>query len=246
MRIIGVIPARFGSTRFPGKPLVSLKGRPILQWVVELVKASHELDDFYVATDHPEIQNLCEKLGVKYILTSESCQTGTDRICEALNKIPPADVVINIQGDEPLLPTSYIDLLAQEFKINPHLKMATLAHPIELEDLENKNAVKVLINQNQEAIYFSRFPMPFSREAAVTPISKSVQKHIGVYGYNTNFLSEFCKWPVSFLEKHESLEQLRALEKGVQIKVVSVPDSTRGIDTPQDLIFVERLLDEKK
>jgi 3-deoxy-manno-octulosonate cytidylyltransferase (CMP-KDO synthetase) len=246
MKVIGVIPARFDSARLPGKPLQLLLGKPILQWVVELVSKSNALDDFYVATDHEDIRKLCEKLQIKYVMTDSNCATGTDRIYQALSKLPICDAVINIQGDEPLLPTEYIDLLVNEFKKDVNLQMVTLSHPIEIEDFENKNAVKVIVNQQSEAIYFSRFPIPFSREKNITVDNKVVQKHIGVYGYSCEFLKQFCQQPQSFLEKNESLEQLRALEMGVRIRIISVPKATQGIDTIEDLLKVERLLKNEK
>lgn len=248
MKIIGLIPARFASTRFPGKPLETLSGKPLLQWVIELVQKSTVLSDFYVATDHSGIAELCQKLKVKYLMTSSEAATGTDRIFEACQQLKKQgvefDVVINIQGDEPLLPIEYVDQLAQAFIAEPGLKMATLSHPLNQEDIENKNAVKVLVDQNKYAIYFSRFPVPFSREKNTEAViqSSSVQKHIGLYGYSFDLLQKFCQQPQSMLEKSESLEQLRALDMGVKIKVLSVAQPTLGVDTPEDLKKVEKIL----
>ncbi len=247
MRVVGVIPARFASTRFPGKLLKQLVDKPILQWVIELVSKCKSLDDFYVATDHEDIFNLCQILQVKVIMTSVHLTTGTDRIYEALQKIPACDIIVNIQGDEPLLPIEYVDLIVSAMKNNPSVSMATLAHPLSILELENKNSVKVIVNKNNEAIYFSRFPIPFSREVCNEKIVSCVQKHIGLYGYKTAFLKEFCDTPISFLEKNESLEQLRALEMGAKIKVISVDQPTFGIDSEKDLLDLERKLrDEKK
>ncbi len=251
MKIVGIIPARFGSTRFPGKPLQLLQNKPLLQWVVEVVGRSRSIDDFYVATDHEGIADLCKKINVKYIMTSSEAATGTDRIFEACQSLKKSgikfDAVINIQGDEPLLPVEYIDLLAQSFKDNSRLEMATLSHPLEHNDLENKNAVKVLIDENQYAIYFSRFAIPFSRASIVSlENNKSVQKHIGLYGYSFDFLSRFCAHPQTFIEISESLEQLRALDMGAKIKVLSVEKPTYGVDTPEDLVKIEKLLNQKE
>lgn len=240
MKIVGVIPARFASTRFPGKPLKLLAGKPLLQWVVEVVQKSKILSDFYVATDHPGIADLCKKINAKFIMTSPQALTGTDRIYEACQQLKKQshlfDVVINIQGDEPLLPIEYVDQLGQAFIEDPQLQMATLAHPLDPEDLENKNAVKVAVDANQYALRFSRWPFP----------ATLLQKHIGLYGYSIDFLEKFCREPQSSNEKKESLEQLRALDMGTKIKVLSVAQPTYGVDTPEDLKKIEKVLKYEK
>lgn len=249
MKIVGVIPARYGSTRFPGKPLKLLKGKPILEWVIDLTKKSKLLSDVIVATDHQEIFDLGRNLGAKCEMTTQDCATGTDRIFQALQKRSQAgenyDYVINIQGDEPLLPVSYIDQLAQSFLDNSKLDMVTLSHPLDPRDIDNMSAVKVLINQYNEAIYFSRFPIPYSRErlcSALQKLNYPVQKHIGLYGFKSSFLKDFCNFPQAEIEKNESLEQLRALYMGAKIKVISVEQPTYGIDTPEDLERLEHKL----
>lgn len=241
--IIGVIPARYGSTRFPGKPLELLKNKPILQWVVEGARTSQLLDRVYVATDDQRIQKLCEKIQVECLMTRSDCPTGTDRLFEATKNMS-FDVVLNIQGDEPLINRSYIDPLAQVFIDEPNLEMATLAHELPLEDLENKNAVKVILNKKNEGIYFSRFAIPFSRVSASQQMNsmKAVFKHIGLYGYSKKFLREFCSEPQCLIEQSESLEQLRALYLGARIKVIQVEKPTYGVDTPEDLQKLEALL----
>lgn len=239
MKIIAVIPARYGSTRFPGKPLELLKGRPLLQWVIEGAAKSKLIQQVYVATDDERIADLARQLKTDVVMTSPDCATGTDRIFEATRNID-YDVVLNIQGDEPLIDCDYIDPLAQAFLNNPHLDMATLAHPLALEDLANQNAVKVITNTHDEAIYFSRFPIPYSREAAGE--SSVALKHIGLYGYQKSFLQKFCTSPQALIEKHESLEQLRALYLGAKIKVLRVAKPTYGVDTPEDLQKLEALL----
>lgn len=237
-----MIPARYGSTRFPGKPLELLKGKPLLQWVVEGTKTSRLVQEVFVATDDNRIQELCEKIKVPCVLTSESCPTGTDRLFEATKNLK-FDVVLNIQGDEPLINQTYIDPLAQAFMNQPNLEMATLAHPLAVEDLENKNAVKVIINQKNEAIYFSRFPVPYSRQnKKITGQNSAVLKHIGLYGYSAQFLRQFCSTPQCEIEISESLEQLRALHLGAKIKVLEVEKPTYGVDTPEDLQKLEALL----
>ena len=248
MKIVGIIPARFASTRFPGKPLQLLQGKPLIQWVTDVVARCSTLSDFYVATDDQSIADFCQKINIKFLMTSTKAATGTDRVFEACQQLKKSgvrfDAVINIQGDEPLLPVEYIDLLAKSFENESSLQMATLAHPLAEEDLENKNAVKVLIDQNQYAIYFSRFPIPFSKEKYISTLS--VQKHIGLYGFNFNFLERFCREPQSIIETSESLEQLRALDMGIKIKVLSVEKPTFGVDTPEDLEKIEKLLKSGK
>ena len=192
MITIAVIPARYASSRFPGKPLEKLKGKPILQWVVEGARKSKLIDEIYVATDDSRIAKLCEELNVNFVMTSADCATGTDRIFEATKNLK-FDVVLNIQGDEPLIDESYIDPLAQAFRTNSGLDMATLAHPLSESDVENKNAVKVITNIKGEAIYFSRFAIPFSRENfADSGVRGAALKHIGLYGYSRSFLQKFC------------------------------------------------------
>ena len=200
----------------------------------------------FVATDNSEIAKLSEKCGVRAVVTSVHCQTGSDRIFETLNILKNEnkifDVVLNIQGDEPLINHTLIDPLADAFLQNTHLDMATLSHPLSVDDVENKNAVKVLLNKNSEAIYFSRFGIPFSRvKFEKNKYDECVQKHIGLYGFTTAFLKKLCEEPQTAIEKSESLEQLRALHLGAKIKVISVPQAIQGIDTPEDLIQFEKL-----
>jgi 3-deoxy-manno-octulosonate cytidylyltransferase (CMP-KDO synthetase) len=239
-KVAAIIPARFASTRFPGKPLVSLCGKPMIQWVIEGVKTSQYVTDIYIATDHLEIAKVAESCGVRSLMTSPDCQTGSDRVYQAVqilkNENKNYEYVLNVQGDEPLISKNYIDPLAQALLADADLDMATLSHPLSEYEVDNLNAVKVLTNQNSVAIYFSRFAIPFSRERFVQgKFDSCVQKHIGLYGFKTDFLEKFCTTPQSQIEKAESLEQLRALHLGAQIKVISVPEPIQGIDTPEDL-----------
>lgn len=240
MKIIGVIPARYASTRFPGKPLVHLKGKPLLQWVVEGAKRCAILEKVIVATDDDRIEKLCQDIGVDVVRTSPDCATGTDRLFEATQNLD-FDVVLNIQGDEPLIGPESIDPLAKAFLNQNGLDMATLAHPVSESDIQNPNAVKVITNRNSEAIYFSRFPIPYSREA-YTAGSTAALKHIGLYAFTKSFLQTFCSAPQAAIEKAESLEQLRALYLGARIKVIQVDQPTYGVDTPEDLRTLEALL----
>jgi 3-deoxy-manno-octulosonate cytidylyltransferase (CMP-KDO synthetase) len=240
MKIIAVIPARFGSTRFPGKPLEKLKGKAILQWVVEGARKSQLVKQVIVATDDERIRQLCEEIKVDVVMTPSDCPTGTDRIFAATKNLD-FDVVINVQGDEPLIDQTYIDPLAQAFLNDSALDMATLAHPLDASDVENKNAVKVITNAKSEAIYFSRFAIPYSREGFEADATAAL-KHIGLYGYTKSFLQKFCSTKQTSLEKLESLEQLRALYLGAKIKVLQVQKPTYGVDTPEDLRKLEALL----
>lgn len=244
MKIVGVIPARYGSTRFPGKPLVNLKGRPLIQWTIEGAKKSRLLSDLIVATDDERIKAAAEAVGVQVAMTDSDLPTGSDRIHAAIKDLN-CDVVVNIQGDEPLVTGSLIDGLAQVFIDDAGLDMATLAHPITEEELQSVNSVKVVVNQRDEALYFSRYAIPYSRSKAVDlGTYEGCLKHIGMYAYTKNFLKQFCEAPPALIEKAESLEQLRALYLGAKIKVIRVKEASLGVDTPEDLLRLEKLLSQ--
>ncbi|WP_413582455.1 3-deoxy-manno-octulosonate cytidylyltransferase [Bdellovibrio sp. HCB288] len=246
MKIVGVIPARFASTRFPGKPLAMLQGRPMIQWTIEGARKSKLLTDLIVATDDELIKGAAEDVGAKVVMTDSHLPSGSDRIHAAIKGID-CDVVVNIQGDEPLVTGELIDRLAQVFVDEPKMDMATLAHPISEEELQNPNSVKVVMNINDEALYFSRFPMPYSRMKANEMGDYSgCLKHIGMYAYSKEFLKEFCEAPQALIERAESLEQLRALYLGAKIKVVRVKEASIGVDTPEDLEKLEKILSQRK
>lgn len=243
MNFWAVVPARYGSTRFPGKPLVPIAGVPLLQRVIEQIRQVPGLKNILVATDHSDIKNLCEKINVNAVMTDSELASGTDRIYQAVlkskEKIQSEDVVINVQGDEPLIPPKWIERMIFNFKNNPEIEILTLAHPLSVEELENPNSVKVVTNIHNQALYFSRFPIPHSKEKMQQPLS---MKHIGIYGYRWSALEKFCQTPVSELEKAESLEQLRALNLGIPIHVLKVEGSIQGVDVPEDIFKVEKLL----
>lgn len=244
MKIVGVIPARYGSTRFPGKPLVHLQGRPLIQWTIEGAQKATLLNDLIVATDDERIKVAAEAVGVKVVMTASALPTGSDRIHAAVQKMD-CDVVINIQGDEPLVTGTLIDRLAQVFIDDPKMDMATLAHPICEEELQSPNAVKVVMNCKDEALYFSRFPIPYTRtKASEMGTYEGCLKHIGMYAYSKSFLKQFCEAPPALIEKAESLEQLRALYLGAKIKVIRVQEASLGVDTPEDLVRLEKLLSQ--
>lgn len=245
MNFTGIIPARYQSTRFPGKPLELLNEKPIIQWVYE--NASKSLHKVYVATDDERIFKAVEAFGGKAVYTSASHQSGTDRCAEAaaeLSKSFHIDVVVNIQGDEPFIRPEQIEGLKACFD-SPGTEIATLVKPItNAEEIININRPKVVINQRQEAMYFSRSPIPFVRGHAPEEWLglSSFYSHIGMYAYRYDILLELTKLPVGLLEKAESLEQLRWLENGYRIKTARTTYENIGIDTPEDLENAKKFL----
>jgi 3-deoxy-manno-octulosonate cytidylyltransferase (CMP-KDO synthetase) len=244
MNFIGIIPARFQSTRFPGKPLALLGGKPIVQWVFE--NARKALEEVYVATDDERIFQAVEAFGGKAIFTSSDHQSGTDRCAEAaqeLAKKMKVDVVVNIQGDEPFIRPEQIESLKACFN-SPETEIATLIKPISTEaEITNINRPKVVINQQQEAMYFSRSPIPFVRGCPPADwlAQHTFYSHIGMYAYRYDILLQLTKLPVGLLEKAESLEQLRWLENGYRIKTAQTFFENIGIDTPEDLEEAKKL-----
>jgi 3-deoxy-manno-octulosonate cytidylyltransferase (CMP-KDO synthetase) len=245
MNFIGIIPARFQSTRFPGKPLVMLGEKPIIQWVYENAKKA--LDEVFVATDDERIYRAVEAFGGKAVYTSPNHQSGTDRCAEAASKVAEQlkfDVIINIQGDEPFIRPEQIEGLKACFN-SPETEIATLIKPItNAAEITNVNRPKVVINKNQEAMYFSRSSIPFVRDCASEEwINRtSFYSHIGMYAYRFDILLELMKLPIGILEKAESLEQLRWLENGYCIKTAQTLSESIGIDTPEDLENAKKFL----
>ena len=247
--IIGVIPARYGSTRFPGKPLALIRGKPMIQHVYERCQKVRSLDSVLVATDDARIYSCVTGFGGRAVMTSPRHQTGTDRIAEAIRKFKIQNtkfqIIINIQGDEPLISPRAIDLLAATMACDPGLRMATLATPFrDRRELESPDTVKIAVDREGFAMYFSRAVIPFIRDARETDPGLFL-KHIGMYAYRIGFLHRFTAWPAGRLEKMEKLEQLRALERGVRIRVMVTPDHSPGVDTPRDLEQVRALLAKK-
>ena len=240
MKFIGIIPARFASTRFPGKPLVDIAGKPMIQRVYEQVRST--VDELVVATDDVRISDVVQQFGGHVVLTSKEHQSGTDRCYEAFLKIgKDFDVVINIQGDEPFIQPSQIEMLKYCFS-EVDIQIATLVKPIDIDgDFErtlfNPNTPKVVLNNNHEAMYFSRSVIPYIRgyEQAIWLKTHTFYKHIGLYAFRPNILKEITALPQSTLELAESLEQLRWLQNGYKIKVAITNQETIGIDTPEDL-----------
>jgi len=236
MKILGIIPARYASTRFPAKPLTDLGGQSMIKRVYTQAKKSKSLTHVVVATDHAAIANHVSDFGGNVCMTDENHVSGTDRCFEVVTKEKSMfDYVINIQGDEPFIAPEQIDLLASLFDGNTEL--ATLIKKLESqEQLMNPNVVKVVINKKMEAMYFSRSSIPYWRGKEPDWVNQhSYYKHIGLYGYRTDILKEITSLKPSALEKAESLEQLRWLENGYKIKVAETQLETLGIDTPEDL-----------
>ncbi len=238
MKILGIIPARFGSTRFPGKPLVDIDGKTMIQHVFEQAKRCKLLTDVVVATDNEQIFNEVTRFGGKVNMTLSTHQSGTDRCAEVINKLPEQyDVILNIQGDEPFIDPIQITQLCNCF-LDSKTQIATLIKRITThEDLFNENKVKVTFNINDFAIYFSRNPIPFYRGEAPENWLKKHQyfKHIGIYGYQTDVLKKITTLKPSSLELAEGLEQLRWLENGYHIKIAKTELEAISIDTPDDL-----------
>jgi 3-deoxy-manno-octulosonate cytidylyltransferase (CMP-KDO synthetase) len=239
--ILGVLPARWGSTRFPGKPLHPIAGKPLIQHVWERCRQCALLDDLLVATDDVRILEAVSAFGGKAVMTSPDHLTGTDRIAEAIRAVPQATHIVNIQGDEPMIDPALIDELVRVMTADPALDMATAANPLDPADpaVTDPNVVKVVTALDGRALYFSRSPLPFFRN----PVADlPVLRHKGIYAYRRAFLERFVTWPPSPLELAESLEQLRALENGASIKVLPTRDTSPGVDTPEQAAFIEGIL----
>ena len=250
MKFLGIIPARYASTRFPANPLAMLGGKPVIQRVYEQVTSL--MPEAVVATDDDRIFQAVEAFGGKAVMTSTAHRSGTDRCYEALTKTPgDFDVVINIQGDEPFIQPRQLQAVMDCFQ-DPETQIATLVKPFTPEDgleaLENPNSPKVVVNQNMQALYFSRSVIPYLRgkEKSEWLSLHTYYKHIGLYAYRTEVLREITSLPQSSLELAESLEQLRWLENGYRIKVGISQVETIGIDTPQDLEKAEAFLKQQQ
>ena len=246
MKFVGIIPARYASTRFPGKPLADILGKPMIQRVYE--RASQVLDTVVVATDDQRIYDAVVQFGGRVVMTSENHKTGTDRCYEALTKLPETyDVVINIQGDEPFIAIDQIEALKNCF-VSDQIQLATLVKPfdanISIDELENPNTPKVILSQAGEAICFSRSVIPYLRgvEKSQWAAAHTYYKHIGIYAYRTDILAQITKMTQTPIEKAESLEQLRWIENGLHIHVAITHSDNHSIDTPEDLQRVVELM----
>jgi 3-deoxy-manno-octulosonate cytidylyltransferase (CMP-KDO synthetase) len=247
MKIIGVIPARYASSRFPGKPLHLIAGKPLIQWVVERCQRAGSLQKVIVATDDTQIREVAQRF-CEVEMTRTDHPSGTDRIAEVAER-HACDGVVNIQGDEPLIEPTVIDAVAGELR---KARMSTAATGIgNWEEYDNPNVVKVVVNRAGEALYFSRRTIPYVRDAANAPVEEQLAafpflKHLGIYGYQRETLLRLVRFPVSPLENAEKLEQLRALDNGIEISVVKVDYESIGVDVPADVQRVEALLKQQK
>jgi 3-deoxy-manno-octulosonate cytidylyltransferase (CMP-KDO synthetase) len=226
-----------GSTRFPGKPLVDLLGKPMVQWVVERARQADIASTVVVATPDEEIVQTCTRLGIDVLLTSPSHQTGTDRIAEVATKVQ-AEVFVNVQGDEPLVLPDDIRACAAPLLNDDKVQMGSVFAECSDDELANPAVVKVVTDLNGDALYFSRHPIPFDRNGRTEP----VKKHIGLYAYTGKVLQQFATWPQTPLEKAESLEQLRFLENGVKVRMSRGTGSPIAVDTPEQAEAVRAIL----
>lgn len=242
MKIGCVIPARFGSTRLPGKPLADIAGKPMIQRVYERVTNAKKPEVFIVATDDQRVYDAVQSFGGTVIMTDANHPTGTDRLAEVAQQYTDLDVIINVQGDEPMIDANLIDQLAELFESDDALQMATVATPLLEEEYDEPSAVKVILNKRNDAMYFSRSLIPYPRHDFVnTPL-----KHIGIYAYRRQFLLDYAKMEPTAAEKTESLEQLRALENGFAIRVITTYKRFVGVDTPEDLARVNAIFEQEE
>lgn len=237
-----VIPARFASSRLAGKPLLEIHGRAMILRVVDQAKRVEGFDDFCVATDDSRIADLCQNEGVDVVMTSAAHPSGTDRLSEVarIKDWDAQDIVVNVQGDEPLLPAQLIQQVAQLLIKRPNCSMATLCEPIhDLHEFQRDSIVKVVMSNQQEALYFSRASIPYDRDAAqqnVNALHPHAYRHLGLYGYRVQLLQDYVTWTQGTLERLESLEQLRVLENGHRIAIdIAEVNLPPGVDTQQDL-----------
>jgi 3-deoxy-D-manno-octulosonate cytidylyltransferase len=236
MKIVGIVPARYASVRFPGKSLAPLAGKPMLLHVLEAARAARKLSRVAVATDDERIAAAVRGAGGEAILTSPDAASGTDRLAEAARSIP-ADIYVNIQGDEPMMSPENIDRAVEALLDSGKREIATLAIPMPPGEAADPNTVKVAVAKDGRALYFSRAPIPFPRSGA-----PAYRKHLGIYAYRAAVLAALAALPPSPLEKTESLEQLRWLEAGYDIWVAPALSDSIGVDTPEDLARVEALM----
>lgn len=239
MKVLCVIPARYASTRLPGKPLALIAGKPMIQHVYMRACEAQMPNEVIVATDNDLVFEAVENFGGHAIMTSPDHPSGTDRLAEVALKFPDVDVIINVQGDEPMIPAEIIDRLAKAFENEVDLKMATMKVLMKEADYDNPAAVKVVTDTHGYALYFSRSLMPYPRNKTER---YKVFKHVGVYAYSRDFLLQYAALAPTELEETESLEQLRVLENGYKIKVLESDFQGIGVDTPEDLAAVNALL----
>ena len=256
---VAVIPARWASTRLPGKALIEIAGKPMVCWVAERARAAKNVTRVIVATDNPEVFRRVKDYGIEVVMTEASHASGTDRVAEVARNLPDAEVVVNVQGDEPMISPETIERAVDAIFSDPNAGIVTTWEPIEsLDQLLNFDNVKVVVGDDGYALYFSRSPMPFPRDAYLKHGDPNValaeepqlwpnyRKHTGLYVYRRDVLLEFTGWPQTTLERYEGLEQLRALEHGIKIRLIQASGSSIGVDTATDLERVKALVEEGK
>jgi 3-deoxy-manno-octulosonate cytidylyltransferase (CMP-KDO synthetase) len=244
MKTVGIIPARWASTRFPGKPLFPIAGKPLLQHVWERCRSARSLDAVVIATDDMRIATAAFEWGAEIALTARHHQSGTDRIAEVARLDTKVDCVINIQGDEPLIDPRLIDRLVAKLRSDREIGIVTAAHPFaEAADISSPHQVKVVVDLKGRALYFSRAPIPYLR-AHSRPFK--TLRHQGIYGFRRDTLLRFVRWKPSPLERVESLEQLRALENGVTVHVLVTKQGSPGVDTPKEAAALEQKIARAK
>lgn len=237
-KVVGIIPVRWASTRFPGKPLHGIAGKPLIRHVWERCVEAGCFDQIVVATDDMRIAEAVFNFGAEVALTAADHPSGTDRIAEVARKLKKASIILNIQGDEPLLEPGLLEQLARELKDNRDISIVTAATPASVEESQSEHNVKVVIDRHGNALYFSRSCIPFRRGKS----DVTTYRHLGVYGYRRKALLDFVKMAAGALEQAEQLEQLRALENCLKIRVVVSDTKSIGVDTPEDAAEVERLI----
>lgn len=243
MTAVGIIPARYGSSRFPGKPLIEIAGRPMIERVWRGARRAKTLREVFVATDDPRIAACCEAFGAPVLMTQDTHPTGTDRLAEAAARLPD-DVIVNIQGDEPLIEGFVVDAVVEALLEDESHGMSTLVHAADLADIENPNRVKVALDRRGYALYFSRSPIPYPSRASS---NSSFWQHIGIYAYRRDFLLQFVNLARTPAERSEALEQLRVLEHGFPIRVGIIEGWTSvAVDLPEDVARAEALLTDPR
>lgn len=235
---LAVIPARYASTRFPGKPLARLAGKPMIQHVFERCRDSGAFAGVFVATDDSRIADAVKSFGGRVVMTSADCQSGTDRVAEVARVLPFTDIMVNVQGDEPLIASESLRTIVSAFE-DPLVEMATLVRKLDESERQNPNVVKAVLGWHGDALYFSRADIPYPRDA-----NARVQRwaHVGLYAYRRDTLVKFASLPPTELEETEKLEQLRALEHGIKIRCLETQHRSIGVDTPEDLERAEAQL----
>ncbi|MFO7831555.1 MAG: 3-deoxy-manno-octulosonate cytidylyltransferase [Desulfuromonadaceae bacterium] len=243
MRVVAIIPARYASTRFPAKPLADIHGKPMVQHVYERTKRASLVDDVIIATDDERIFTAAQSFGARVMLTSAQHETGTDRLAEVAAELPDVELVVNVQGDEPMIEAEMIDSAIDPLLWNTNVSMGTLMTRIDTqEEFINPNVVKVVTDLSGLALYFSRSPIPCVRDAGSCVPQITAYRHIGLYVYRREFLLRYPELEPTPLEQAEKLEQLRALEHGYRIHVALTPHQSVGVDTPEDLEMVKAAL----